>query len=407
MLNRKGENMKKLKFFVLGLLTLGALAGCGQPKTDPARDAAVLDEVIDYVPLVVDKTTGDRYKPRLKEGDDIHEMLDGNDLIVVISGVRKSQNFSVTWSYYKAEGLASFRISDPQEGATNTLVSPGYEEYDPKFLTSGDENRYHIPAPKIGRLMAEVKLNTATRKVVYDFKLHAQWRINWKDLVEARDSEPKELIGVRGYVTAIFPDWDSLSIADGNMGYNFYKVSGFKDDGIKVGDLVGGVGEAGGYNGLSQISWIKRINILDPAEFPQIRQPEYNTITVKDFYDFKQSEGFPEEQMENPLWAKDSSLIKINEPLKMVRITDRDGNEIPNVPQGNTHSNIVLIGKHGEIEVEILCSLSYHMGTENQAAFDEFFQAHKGEMINYEGHLTWYNKPNLGPYTVDALKLVA
>ena len=139
----------KLKFFVLGLLTLGALAGCGQPKTDPARDAAVLDEVIDYVPLVVDKTTGDRYKPRLKEGDDIHEMLDGNDLIVVISGVRKSQNFSVTWSYYEAEGLATFRISDPQEGATNTLVSPGYEEYDPKFLSSGDENRHHIPAPKL------------------------------------------------------------------------------------------------------------------------------------------------------------------------------------------------------------------------------------------------------------------
>ena len=61
-----------------------------------------------------------------------------------------------------------------------------------------------------------------------------------EDLVEAHDSEPKELIGVRGYVTAIFPDWDSFN-HDGNMGYASIKFLALKMM-VLVGDLVGGVG---------------------------------------------------------------------------------------------------------------------------------------------------------------------
>jgi hypothetical protein len=391
---------RKFTIVLLGLLTLGGLAGCGDTT---AEDRAILDDVAQYVPLLVDKTDGSTYR-----NVDVNELKDGNDLIAVTSGVRKGKNFKVEWSYREGEGLATFDIGTPTEGATDILIAPGYEEYEPVFFgTTEVEDETNKPKPKIGRLIANLTLRKATKTMYFDFQLNPQWKITWLSIPEAKVAPAQQLIGVRGYVTGIFPDWNSLTIADGVDGYNFFKVMNFKNDGIAVGDLVAGVGNASGYNGLMQIGYIKRITILNPDNYPDIKNPAYTEITAQDFYDWRIASE--EERLMSRLDGMDSALVSMRN-LTLVKITDRDDMEIDHVPTSNIHSNLVVTadvtqwdGTPGTIEIRI--SLSYHMLPENQAAFDEFFQANKGKLINYDGPLTWYNEPNLGPYEVTSLSL--
>lgn len=391
---------RKFTILLLGFLTLGGVAGC---RDTSAQDRAILDDVAQYVPLLVDKTDGTTYR-----NTEVNDLKDGNDLIAVTSGVRKGKNFNVAWSYREGDGLASFTIGEPKEGATDILIAPGYEEYEPVFYgTSEVEDVTNKPKAKIGRLVATLSIKNTTKTMYFDFQLEPQWKITWLSIPEAKVAPAGQLIGVRGYVTGIFPDWNSLTIADGVDGYNFFKVMNFKNDGIKVGDLVAGVGSASGYNGLMQIGYIKRITLLDPADYPDVKNPEYTEITAQDFYDWRIASE--EERLMTKLDGMDSALVSMRN-LTLVKITDRDDMEIDHVPTSNIHSNLVVTadvtqwdGTPGTIEIRI--SLSYHMLPDNQAAFEEFFQANKGKKINYDGPLTWYNEPNLGPYEVTSLSV--
>lgn len=408
--------MKKTKLtaILLGFLASATLVGCGGQSAEERRaeERATLEEVIQYVPLLVDRGNQTKYlstsHPNFPTENGYH-LRDGYDINAVISGKRKGKDFSVSWSFREDEALAGFQIGEPTgDDATSIVIAPLFEEYDPVWLQSGNEDVSKRPKPRAGRLYGTVTVGETSERLIYDFYVYPQWRVEWLDLVEAKDAEADKLIGVRGYITQILTDWNSLSIADGLEGFNVFKVMDFQNDGFEEGDLISAVGKASAYNGLSQIQWVQKIKVENPADFPEVKEPAYNKLTAQDFYDYAKAAN-DEERLETKLAGKDSALIEI-ENLVMDHLTDRNNTVVEDVILGD-HTNIILIGeavdKNGEpTTVEIVCGLNYHMGKELQTQFNEFFHANKGKTVNYKGVLSWYTTPNLGPLEPSSFTVV-
>lgn len=409
---------KHISRLSLALVALFSVVGCGKSNLSDEEFVLVTDELLQTMPFIIDKTTSDTIfgnEYRAKLDLTTPELKDGNDLILLTDGIYDYENeeegiflsgkFDVDWSFSTAYDFVGFDIEKDDRGILT--AAPKYPTYKPDYDGSG-KALHEVPDPVPARLVAEIKVGNKTRRANFDLILHSIELLEWYRLFETRDLKLGSTIGVRGYVTGIFPDWNNATINDGDDGFGLFKIQDYEDT-FEVGDLVEAVGQFTVYNGLAQIQYIKRIKIVDPSAHPNIKKPEYNEFTIDDIADqFDRAST----DLTGPLQDKDGALVKFDKPFKLVEVRDRDKQliEISAMDvSGRYHTDIIVEAEttdYTEVEkVQIKLSVNYHMGGENQKAIRDFFITNGKNPFYYEGHLSAYNEFILGPYDASALKL--
>lgn len=380
--------------------------------------AIAAQEIALTVPLVLDKTRGTTVHGndyRNKYGTPYPELADGNDLILTTSGLFYYEDddneiyieapYTITWSYTEASGYAEFVFETDDNGVLNAI--PDYPRYRPEYDESGDP-LHVVPNKKPGRLTAEIHMDGHKKKTNIDMYLMPIEIIDWYRINQVRDLPISTLIGVRGYVTGIFPDWNNATINDGKVGFGLFKLQDYANT-FKIGDLIEAVGQFTAYNGLYQIQWIKSVKVVDPVDHPNIQTPKWNEFTTDELADQMDRAG---DDLFGPLQDFDGALVKFDKPFKMVEVRNKD-NEVIDISAmdvtGRYHSDIVLEAETTDYEdrdkVTIRMAVNYHMGAANQEAFRDFFMEHGDAPFYYEGHFGAYNVFILSPYTGDVLKL--
>lgn len=417
--------MKNKKFAIaLGLVGLTALAGCTPssssseaPLTDAEFEIAIT-EIATRVPLVIEKSVGSTIHSniyRQANGLPTPELKDGNDFILIEAGnlsyedddngVYLNQSYTIAWSYNNNAALASFEFVRDDKGQLNAV--PEYPVYDLEFDDYGNDISV-IPPAKAGRLYAVVTIGTHQRTINYDVTLMPIERVTDYNLVALRDVAAGTIARVRGYVIGVHADSNSAGIMDGQWGYGLYRLDSDFKGVIKKGNLVEVVGSVSTFNGLAQIQWIKKLKILDPEDFPEIKKPVTTSFTHDQLADQLSRAGT---DFTGPLQDRDNALVKFETPFKFLRVEDRNGVNVGFDKfdiTGKVHTNVILEGKKSDGETfEVTLSINYHMLSENQIAFKNFLEANQTKEFFYEGPLSAYNKLVLGPYewTADTLKL--
>lgn len=364
----------------------------------------IINEVVTTVPLAVESGTG-----TVLYTDRLTELKDGRDLLAVKQVSYWGSEINVTWTYREGNDgggnpLATFEVKSFDE--LRNQIRPGYPEYD--LLIDGAGNDISVVPPiKSGQLRATLTLDGVSKTVNFNAWLYPQMKINWKPLDTIRDSKAAEIVGARGYITSIYPNYNAISIQDGDYALTLFKVQAYANAGFKIGDYVEAAGSWAPYNGLAEIGYIKRFNKVDPAEF-NAQLPTVHEITPADFQEWYDAVE-PADQFMTALYDMDSALIKIDEPMTILRAENREAQEIAftDLPVGNTHANIILGAEVGGRTVEIKLSLSYHIGTVVQQEIKTMMiNAGKGALVKYEGILNWFNEPVLGPMTAADIILV-
>jgi len=414
----------KNKFIKVALFTtmLATIAGCGpttsqvpsvseEASTEPVSELtkeekqAVLLEVANFVPLVTENGTG-----TVLYRDEVSDLVDGRDLTLRTKATREEGVVTIAWSYKvgvdgAGRDLGTFAFTDI-DGET-TSARPGYPEYELQISAGGDDISV-IPPTSVARLYADLTLEGETLRVYFDMYLQPQMRVDWVKLDVIRDTPLKTIVGARGYITTMYADNNALTVQDGEYALNFFKIQEFAAMGLKVGDYIEAVGEFGGYNGVSQLSWIKRLNIADPVE-NGAALPVVHDITPADFKEFFDATD-PAAQFMTKLYELDSARVKVDTPLKILRAIDANGVEIAlsALPTTGKHADIILGATVGTTDIEIKLSLNYHIGpTVQQGLKDKLIAAGIGGHITYDGILSWYNEPILNPMTIADVTVVA
>lgn len=394
------------------------------PLTEAEFNLSV-DIIAKTVPLVVERNTGtvirtNVYRNAQTPVDPVPELKGGNSLTLIEGGVLTYEDdvnevylypeYTITWSYNGQNDpettLGTFVFEKDQD---NKLVGvPGYPTYEPEY--DGGGNPIHIvPPAKVARLYATVRIGERTKRLNIDMYLGAIEKINLISLLAVRDTKANAVVKVRGYVTGIFPDWNTAGIVDGKTGVGLYKLdaSGFQNA-FKVGDLVEVVGQVGNFNGLAQLSYIKAVKVLDKASFPEVKTPEFNDFTHDDLY---QTLLLGNTDPTSPIFDKDNAMVRFDKPFTFKTVKNRTGVDIGLdgfIPDGKTHYNVILEGKTSEdVTFEVQMSMNYHMGLANHTAFKNFLVANKNNAFFYEGPLTVYNELQFGPYQFEGSLRVA
>ncbi|HZJ89133.1 MAG TPA: hypothetical protein VFD05_00390 [Bacilli bacterium] len=380
--------------------------------------AIAFNEIALSVPLVVDKTRGTTIYGnayRNKYGLPVPDLSDGNDFILTTSGLFYYEDddnevyidapYTVTWSYVEAAGYAEFEFETDDNGVLT--ATPGYPTYKPEY-DGGGNPLHEVPAKKPGRLVAEIHMDGHKKKTNFDMYLMPIELIEWYRIRDVRDLPISTLIGVRGYVTGIFPDWNNATINDGKVGFGLFKVQDYRDL-FAVGDLIEAVGQFTAYNGLYQIQWIKSVKKVSPTDYPEIAKPAWKEFTTDELADQMDRAG---DDLFGPLQDYDGALIKFDKPFRMVEVKDRD-NKVIDVSEmditGKYHTDIYVEADTTDYplreKVTIKLSINYHMGGDNQKDIRDFFMEHGNAPFYYEGHLGAYNEFVLAPYGGDTLVL--
>lgn len=422
----------KRKFFkfAIALLGLTLVVGCNNDSSSSSaveRDALTetefalaYDRIVKSVPLVVDKTSGDNIHSnayRNELGTPVPDLVDGNDLVLIKKGIINYQddnagiyfiaNYEIDWSYQEGETLGTFVFLDGEDDTLMT-AEPGYPTYKPEY-DGGGKPTHTVPNAKTARLIATIKIDSYARKANFDMYLHAIELIEWYRISQVRNLPEKTLVGVRGYVTGIFPDWNNATINDGKWGFGLFKVQDYEGL-MKVGDLVEVVGQFTVYNCLAQVQFVKRIKVVeDTSLFPEINEPDWTTFTIDELAD--QLDRTPSDLF-GALQDYDGALIKFNEPFTYVKTVDRNGEEIALSALDtatNVHHDIIVRANTDEYDereyVDVKVSINYHLGQAHRDDIKAFFVALGNDPFYYEGHLGAYNEFVLAPYNVDAFLL--
>lgn len=387
-----------------------------QPLTKEEFDYAY-SEIVRTIPLVVDKTKGDTVHSNSYRGDHnlpYNDLKEGNDLFLTTGGSLYKEDeendiyldveFSVEWSHVEAEGYGEFEYEVDDNGRLTAI--PGYPRYRPEY--DRDIPIHVVPAKKPARLRAKITIGERNKTENFDMYLHPVQIIDWYRIRDIRDLEIGELIGVRGYVTGIFPDWNNATINDGEWGFGLFKLQDYANL-FKVGDLIEAIGDFTVYNGLAQIQFIKSVKKVNASEHPEIKEPAWTTFTTDELADQLDRST---DDLTGALQDFDGALVKFDKPFRMVEVRDRD-NEVIDISKmditGKQHTDIIVEADTTDYpirdKVTIKLSINYHMGGDNQLAIRDFFIANGTAPFYYEGHLSAYNEFVLGPYTADALIL--
>lgn len=410
----------KLLKFALFTTVLAGLAGCGPTPTDSTPTSeepvsvseltkeekiAVMQEVAEFVPIVTEDGTG-----TVIYSDQVTDLKDGRDLTVRTKVNRFGNLIDISWTYREGldgagNPLASYEVKPIDEETAS--VRPAYPVYDLVINSSGQDVSV-VPPVAIGRLYANLAFGGETLRVSFDMYLTPQIRIDWKKLDVIRDTEINAVVGARGYITSIYPDYDAITIQDGAFALTLYKTQAYSGRGLKIGDFIEAAGSWRPYNGLAEIGWIVRLNLADPVEHDAALPitHEFSPADFKEWYDAET----PTEQFLTALYDYDSALISIDEPMTILRAENREAVEIAlaDLPTTNVHANIILGATVGEGTVEIKLSISYHVGPAVQQALkDKLIAAGLGAHVTYEGILNWFNEPVLGIMSADDITVVA
>lgn len=416
-------NFKKI---ISGALLLGALVSitsCEKALSE-ADFAAVSGYIAKTVPLVIEKSTGktvysnDARKATATELP-IPDLDGGNDLFLITEGEYAYEDddnekylygkYTVTWTYYdqgkEDSDYGKFTFETDKDGKYNAI--PGYPTYKPEY--DGGGNALHVlPPTKSARLIATIKIGSLEKKVNFDMFLQPTALVEYYNFAQVRELAIGEVAGIRGYVTGIFPDWNTASIADGEWGFGLFRLDSGFANAFKVGDLIQVVGQYSVYNGLAQFQYIKKVTIIDEAQFPNIKKPIVNELTTDDLKDQLERSST---DLTGPLQDKESSLAKFNKPFTFKRVENREAVEVGFAGfdiTGKLHTNVILETETSEgVKFEVKLSINYHMGVENQTAIKNFLVENQSKPIYYNGHLSAYNGLVLGPYNVSALSLTA
>ncbi len=409
---------KNISRLSLALIALLSVVGCGKNNLSDDEFALVTEELLMTMPFIIDKTLSDTiFGNEYREKLDLTtpELGDGNNLSLLTDGIYDYENeeegiylsgdFTVDWTFSTAHNFAKFDFEKDESGKLTAI--PGYPTYKPNYNPQ-NVPLHTVPPSVAGRLIANIKIGKKVRSANFDVILHAVAVPEIYKLRETRDLNDGTTIGVRGYVTGIFPDWNNATINDGKDGFGLFKVQDYEDN-FKVGDLIEAVGRFTVYNGLAQIQWVKSVKVLKPADYPEVEAPAYNEFTIDDIADqFDRAS----DDLTGPLQDKDSALVKFDKPFKVIDVRDRNNEQITIETMdttGKTHTNIIVQAETTDFPdaetVEIKLSINYHMGAVEQKAIQAFFIALGDGEFYYEGHLSQYNEFVLGPHDSTALKL--
>lgn len=399
-------------FRKISLLALSAvaLAGCGGTSVSLPNEAesfAIFEDIATSVPLILEVGTGKEvYTNALRNQEDpvmpVPALKEGRDLTLTTQVTRSNQKISVSWDFRKGDTLGTFTFVENapnKDGIVTLTATPGYEEFEPiDELTP-------TPLPKTGRLIATMKLGEFTKSYNVDMFLHAVEKINYYSLIGVRDVTGDGYVGVRGYLTGVFEDWNNATIGDGKYALGLFKLGDYREE-FAVGDFVDVVGKYTAYNGLNQLQFIRSVKHADPADFPEAKQPIVNEFTMDQLKEqILDLPGTGSEAMVGPLFDYDGALVKFNAPFKFKEVRDRNNAPITLAQMDvteNVHYDIVLEGKTStDQKFEVKVSLNYHIGTK-RVAIKQFFVDNATKDISYEGHLGWYNTLNLAPYDVSS-----
>lgn len=403
--------MKK-KFLAMGvtLLALGALAGCKTEKEVPLTDsefAIVIDEIVNRVPLVIDITKGDTIPTNLfrasRNDEEVPQLKDGNNLKLITNGNIKYEDeeneiylyptYTISWSYWEHESLAGFTFEDKIDTFLDTkyvLATPHY----PTFTVEQEENGIKPPS-KAARLYATINVGSRSQKIDIDVILKPQLFVPTYTLEEVRAvAKEKDIIKVRGYVHGIYlGDYNAGGIADGEWGLGIYKIMDYTTE-IKNGNLLEIIGQYKVYNGLSQVEQIKSVKVLEPASFPEIKEPKVQMFTMDDLFEAL-SDAWPGTPT-NALFSKDNSLATFDGPFR-ISATKNDFSKFDT--SGTSHTDVILLAKDSDdYEFEVTLSINYHMGAAEQTKIRDFLQANIDKDIYYRGALGAYSNLVLGPF---------
>jgi len=186
-------------------------------------------------------------------------------------------------------------------------------------------------------------------------------------MADVRSQAAGTKLRTQGYVTGIYPDGNGFYMQEGGYGAFIYYGQG-----VAIGDYVSVTGVTSWYSGLFEIS---RKSATDPLIIKIIATatgvlPEVTTITEANWN-------------ATALLNKDGTLVHV-EGLVYV-----SGTIIPGV-----HSTIMFsLGV-----TSIACYSNYHTSPANQTTIKTMLEGLvAGDTLTYDGLLTWYNAPQLGP----------
>lgn len=394
------------------LLVLGTLAGCGGKSLSPEDFEIAAKEIAHSVPLVVERSAGVTIRPNVFREEHgistVPVLKDGNNLTLITEGTLKFEDedegidintkFKVDWSYLQNENYGTFEFDKDKAG---NFAIPGYPIYEPEFDAGGNEIHV-VPEAKAARLYAIIKIGKMSKSFSFDMIFEPQMKIEIVPLIEVRELPLGEVIGVRGYVTGVFPDWNTAGIVDGETGLGIYHLDYDFPNSLAVGDLVQIVGQTGNHNGLSQVAFIKDVKILEPADYPEIKKAVIQSYSLDDLED--QLDRI-ESDLTGPLQDKDNAIVKFTAPFKFKAVHNRDGKDIGFAGfdlTGAKHTNVILEGTTSTgTKFDVKLSINYHMGTAEQTKFKTWLQEHENDDIYFLGPLSAYNELVLGPYEFD------
>lgn len=420
--------MKKNTLFVLALASLTVLSACGNNNsnangsTDTSTVTSMTKEEIkemlssigNDMPILTEVAKPGQKVPNVGDNK-INQLLEGRALNAV-----KSVDYAdgvlvkIEWSHNTS--LANFEYSDIETSPNIKRITPDYPRYEFTQDSNGVDTSV-IPPSTIGRLYAQISFGGESQRFVFDAELKAQPIVNYKNLFDVRNSTNNEIVGVRGYITAIQPDYDLIFIQDGDYGLGLYKAQAFKDAGLKVGDYVESAGSWRPYQGLNEIGWLKFINVITNPEDYGAKEPVVHSLEPQDFYDYQVALSETEKE-ETKIADRDGSRIKIDKPMKFKRVevmvnkvfVDKPAAEFPT--DGTSHANVYIsapvVDAEGKtIEFEFILYVSYHIGKEAQQGIKDFLVANWNKEFTYNGWLSSYNAPVLGIFTAAELAVAA
>lgn len=394
--------------------SLLALAGCGGTSVSevpselelPSREETLLlfEDVATSVPLVLEEGSGKEiYSNALRNQENppmpVPELLEGRNLTLTSMVVREGFEITVTWGYKEDASLAEFTF-EVEEGKLTAI--PGYEEFVP-------QENIPAPNPKVGRLIATYKLGEVTKSYNYDMFVFPVEKIDYYSLATVRDVTGDNYVGVRGYITGIFEDWNNGTIANGKFALGLFKLGDYSTQ-IKVGDYVDVVGKFTAYNGLNQLQFIRSVKVIDPATDPDARLPIVSEFTMDELAEQLALPGTGSEAMLGKLYDYDGAIVKFNAPFKFKGVVDRNNEPITlatmDVSQ-NVHYDVILEGTTSTSKkFEVKVAINYHLGSK-RVAIKQFFVDNQTSNIYYEGHIGWYNVLNFAPYDVTPFSTTA
>ena len=422
--------MKKT-FVKIGLLlaVFGLLVGCDNSSSEVVPPSSASEEVVssseeevklteqEYqiavnyivrsVPLVLERgvkvpTNVERAEaenplptPELKYGDNLLLITAGElKYEDEINGVYLYPEYTVTYSFLEQEPYAGFTFEYDDIG--RYFAVPEYPRYEAEYDNGG--NPIHtVPPAKAARLYVTIHIEERSTTFNMDMILEPQAIIHDYNLADVRSVPTGSVVRVYGYFNGYFSDWNNGVLCDGDVALGLFKLQEFNH--MELGKMYAVVGQFTVYNGLPQLQWIKTVSEVEPADHPTVKEPKAVVVSADDFADQLDIGN----ELSGPLMHKVGTTVVLNFPLRYKAMLDRDGNAVePGALELGKHADVVLTGKDSDnFEFEVKLSLNYHMGTDNQAAFRDFFVTNADADIYFTGPLGAYNAINLAPFAFE------